>query len=410
LKAARRRNRRQTAPTRELDALRVRLAQAEETLDAIRRGNVDAVVIAGKQGPRVFTLEGAEHAYRTLIESMNEGALTLTADMTILYGNQLFAGMVKTPLEQVIGGSFGRYLSPADRAILRPLLKRTAKAGSKIQVMLHSGDRSQVPAQLSIRPMAKNGFSQKTIGMVVTDLTEARRNEEMLRALSQRLVKAQEAERGRVALELHDNITQLLCAIVVRSQALADRISASEGTSKLEATSLREMLGKATEEVERISRDLRPSVLDQLGLVAALRETTAGFANRTGVSLELALVRLTVRLPADTELTLYRILQEALRNIEAHSGASHVTVRLSRERGFIQLTVHDDGIGFKTAQRPSLRRRNGRLGLLSMRERAAYVGGTVQVKSVRRVGTDVEVRIPVAPSVTATRLPKRRTA
>jgi PAS domain S-box-containing protein len=410
MKVARRRNPRQTAPTHGLAALRIRLAQAEETLDAIRTGNVDAVVIASKRGPRVFTLEGAEHAYRMLIESMNEGALTLTADMTILYGNQLFAGMVKTPLEQVIGGSFGRYLSPADRAILRPLLKRTAKAGSKIQVMLHSGDRSQVPAQISIRPMAKNGFSQKTIGMVVTDLTEARRNEEMLRALSQRLVQAQEAERGRVALELHDNITQLLCAIVVRSQALADRISASEGASKLEATKLREMLGKATAEVERISRDLRPSVLDQLGLVAALRETTKGFANRTGVSLELALVRLTVRLPADTELTLYRILQEALRNVEAHSGARRVTVRLSKERGFIRLTVHDDGIGFKTAQRPSLRRRNGRLGLLNMRERAAYVGGTVQVKSVRRAGTEVEVRIPVAPSVTPARLPRRRTA
>jgi PAS domain S-box-containing protein len=410
LKAARQRSTRRTAPSRELAALRVRLAQAEETLDATRSGNVDAVVIAGKQGPRVFTLEGAEHAYRVLIESMNEGALTLTADKTILYANQSFARMVKSPLEQVIGGSFRRYLSPADRAILRPLLRRTAKSGSKIQVILLAADRSQVPAQISLRPMARNGFSPKTIGMVVTDLTEARRNEEMLRALSQRLVLAQEAERGRVALELHDNITQLLCAVVVRSQALADRISASDGPSKREATSLREMLGKATEEVERISRDLRPSVLDQMGLVAALRETTTGFATRTGVSLELALVRLTERLPADTELTLYRILQEALRNVEAHACARHVTVRLTKESGFIQLTVHDDGIGFKTAQRPALRPRNGRLGLLSMRERAAYVGGTVQVKSIRRAGTEVEVRIPVAPIVTPIRLPRRRTA
>jgi len=410
LKAARRRNPRQSEPTRDLVDLRVRLAEAEETLHAIRAGNVDAVVIAGEQGPRVFTLEGAEHAYRVLIESMNEGALTLTVDKTILYANQSFAGMVKSPLEQVIGGSFRRYLSTADRAILRPLMKRTAKSGSKIQVMLRAADQSQVPAQISLRPMAQNGFSQKTIGMVVTDLTEARRNEEMLRALSQRLVQAQEAERGRVALELHDNITQLLCAIVVRSQALADRISTSDGPSKREATSLREMLGKATDEVERISRDLRPSVLDQLGLVAALRETTTGFAHRTGVSLELALVRLTVRLPAEAELTLYRILQEALKNVEAHSRARHVTVRLSKQGAYIQLTVQDDGIGFKTAQPPAHRRPNGRLGLLSMRERAAYVGGTLAVKSTRRAGTEVEVRIPMAPRVAATRLPKRRTA
>ena len=88
--------------------LRARLADAEETLRAIRSGEVDAVVVAGKQGPQVFTLEGAEHAYRVLIESMNEGALTLTADKMVLYANQCFARMVKCPLEQVIG----QFLSP----------------------------------------------------------------------------------------------------------------------------------------------------------------------------------------------------------------------------------------------------------------------------------------------------------
>ena len=84
---------------------------------------MDAVVVAGKQGPQVFTLEGAEHAYRVLIESMNEGALTLTTDAVILYANQCFARMVKRPLEQVLGSSFDTFLSAADQAALRPLLK-----------------------------------------------------------------------------------------------------------------------------------------------------------------------------------------------------------------------------------------------------------------------------------------------
>src|SRR5881396_2227395 len=214
------------AKARELAELRARLAEAQETLRAIRRGEVDAVVVAGKEGPQVFTLEGAEHAYRVLIESMNEGALALTADKMILYANQCFARMVKCPLEQVMGSSFRRFLSAEDRATLRPLLKRADKSGSKIQVLLNAGDGSQMPAQISIRPLAKNGFNRATIGMVVTDMTEARRNEEMLRALSHRQVQAQEAERGRVALELHDHITQLLCAILVRCQALADKLSA----------------------------------------------------------------------------------------------------------------------------------------------------------------------------------------
>ena len=379
----------------ELAGLRARLADAEAALRAIRSGEVDAVVVAGKAGPQVFTLEGAEHAYRVLIESMNEGALTLTADKTILYANQCFARMVKCPLEQVTGGSFRRFLSAEDRAILRPLMKRPGKSGAKIQVLLHAADGSQMPAQISIRPTTKNGANRAAIGMVVTDMTAARRTEELLRTLTQRVVQAQEAERGRVALELHDNITQLLCAVLVRSQVLAGKISAHDGPSKREAIKLREMLGQTAEEVERISRGLRPSVLDELGLVAVLRDTTAEFAERTGVSLKLACVPLTARLPADTELTLYRILQEALKNVEKHARARHVAVHLTQRGDFVQLAINDDGIGFDPDHRPPRRKGNGGLGLLSMRERATYVGGALKVKSVLGEGTTIRAEIPL---------------
>src|ERR1039457_5620077 len=133
-------------------------------------------MVAGKEGSQMFTLDGAEHAYRVLIECMNEGALTITADKMILYANQCFARMVKCPLEQVIGSSFRRFLSVADRATLRPLLKRAGKSGSKIQVILHASDGSKMPAQISIRPRPKNGFKGATISLVVTDMTEARHN------------------------------------------------------------------------------------------------------------------------------------------------------------------------------------------------------------------------------------------
>lgn len=381
----------------ELAEIRARLAAADETLRAIRNGEVDAVMGAGKQGDRVFTLEGAGHAYRLLIESMNEGALTLTADKTILFANQCFATMVKCPLEEVIGGSFRRFLSVADRARLRPLMKRAAKSGSKIQVLLHAGDGSLIPALLSIRELANEGSKQVIIGMVVTNMTEARRTEELLRALTNRVVEVQEAERGHVALELHDTITQMLCAVLVRSQTLADRLPASEKTAKKEAVKLRELLGEAAEEVERISRNLRPSVLDHLGLVAGLHDTSTEFAKRTGVSVKLTCVQLAVRLPADTELALYRILQETLKNVEMHARARHVTVHLTKPAGFVQLTIHDDGIGFNPEHRPTRRKGKGGFGLLGMRERAAYVGGALKVKSTARTGTEIEIHIPVPP-------------
>src|SRR5438477_11971854 len=117
---------------RELAELRARLAEAEETIRAIGSGAVDAVVVKGKRGPQVFTLQGAEHAYRVLVESMNEGALTLTADKMILYANSCFARMVKCPLEQVIGSSFRRFLSAEDRVRIRRLRKRADQSGTKI--------------------------------------------------------------------------------------------------------------------------------------------------------------------------------------------------------------------------------------------------------------------------------------
>ena len=378
-----------------LSALRARLTEAEETIRAIRSGEVDVVVVTAKKGVQMFTLEGAEHTYRVLIESMNEGALTLTADKTILYANRSFARMVKCPLEQVTGSSFRRFLSIADQALLRPHMKQAATAGSKMQVMLHAEDGSLLPAQISVREMAKDSSDRVTIGMVVTDMTEARRSEDALRALTQRVVQVQEAERSRVALELHDNVTQQLCAILFCSQALADSLSAHAGPAKVEALKLRTMLGETAGDVERISHNLRSSVLEHLGLIAVLRDTTTEFADRTGVNVKLTCVPLPERLPADTELAFYRILQETLKNVELHAHAKTVTVSLSKESDGLKLTIKDDGIGFETEMK--LGGGNGRagLGIFGMRERAGFVGGILTVKSARDAGTVIEVRIPV---------------
>jgi signal transduction histidine kinase len=221
------------------------------------------------------------------------------------------------------------------------------------------------------------------------------RTEERLRALTQRVVQAQEDERGRVARELHDTITQMLCAIQFRSQVLAEKLPARNRLAKAEAIKLHKIIGKTVEEVERISRNLRPIVLDHLGLVAGLHDAGTEFAHRTGVSIKLDCVELTQRLPAETELALYRILQETLKNVEKHARARQVMVHLTKPGNLMQLTINDDGMGFDPDRHPARPKGQGGLGLLGMRERAAYVGGTLTVKSVRRVGTEIEVRIPL---------------
>jgi signal transduction histidine kinase len=288
-----------------------------------------------------------------------------------------------------------RFLSVEDRTALRSLLKRPEQSGAKIEVLLKAGDGLQTPVQISFRPLHKNSSDLALFGIVVTDMTEAHRTRELLRALSHRVVEAQEAERGRVALELHDNITQQLCAIVFRFEALAGRLPDRAGPLRREAMKLHEMLGRTADEVERISRDLRPGVLEQLGLMEVVRATSTEFADRTGISTKLACGTLADRPPADTELAIYRILQEALKNVERHARARHVAVRLRQRGAFVELIVKDDGIGFDPEHHTVRRKGADGLGLLGVCERASYVGGTVKIKSARHGGTEVDVRIPL---------------
>ena len=384
-------------PPRPVTGLRARLSEAEETLRAIRNGEVDTMVGTDKKNRQVFSLESADHAYQMLIESMNEGALTLTTDKMILYANQCFAKMVRRPLEQVIGTSFKQFLAVADRRPLRALLKSAGKTGSKVQLVLHAGNGSRIPVLISIRPLASDGGKLVTVGMVVTDMTEARRNEELLRELSHRLVQAQEMERGSLSRELHDHITQLLCAVVVRSQLLADKISDRDAPARQEAQKLCAMLGHAAGEVERISRNLRPSVLRELGLAAVVRSEGAAFAKRTGVPLQVTCGKLSAKLPAETELTFYRILQEALKNVEQHARAKQVAAHLTQSRGLVKLVIQDDGIGFDAERPPSRRKARRGFGLIHLRERVASVGGVLIVKSSPGQGTTIHTQIPIRP-------------
>jgi signal transduction histidine kinase len=225
----------------------------------------------------------------------------------------------------------------------------------------------------------------------------ALRTEEQLRALAHRVIQVQEDERGRVALELHDGVTQCLCGLIFRSQALLASLSAGNRVARGEARKLRDIACRTVREVERVSHNLRPSILD-LGLVPALRDASSEFAERTGVSIKLGCKQLTVRLAAASELTLYRILQEALRNVEKHARARRVIVILSQPDAFVQLVIKDDGVGFDSEECHIRLKGDGGFGLLGMRERATYVGGSLELKSIRSTGTEITIRIPLTPA------------
>ncbi len=214
--------------------------------------------------------------------------------------------------------------------------------------------------------------------------------------LAHHLLMSQEMERSRLSLELHDHITQLVCATILHCQKLAGQLESSP-QAQADAYRLGELMGTVAEEVERISRTLRPGVLETLGLNAAMRASQREFIERTGIALSSSLPALTISLSAEAELALYRILQEALRNIEQHAAASHVTIQLVQSPREIQLLIEDDGVGFTPAlPRVKAGARPG-LGIVGMRERASCVGGSLQVLSAPDKGTLVRAQIPLIP-------------
>ncbi len=162
-----------------MEELRGRLEEAEEALRAIRSGEVDGLVVSTAQGDQVFTLSGADFPYRVLIEEMNEGAFTMAMDGTILYCNSRFAEMVKKPLEQVINSSFFRFIAPGDRAAVNALIYETVRKGGKSEIQMIAADGSTVPVYFSASFLEMGGA--QAIGAVVTDLTEQRRNERILK-------------------------------------------------------------------------------------------------------------------------------------------------------------------------------------------------------------------------------------
>lgn len=381
----------------ELAQLRERLAEAHAALRAIRRGEVDAVVVESKVGPRVYTLDGAEFDYRVLIESMNEGALVLTRSTVILYANTHFARMVERPLAQLMGSSLNNLLSTAHQVALRRLVSRTGTVGATAEVDLRLPRGVPVPARVSIRRLPGTAGKNLSFGMVVSDMSAFHEREDLLRRFSRRLMHVQETERVQIATDLGDNIAQLLCAILVRCQLLVGRLPIHESAFRKETVGFAKLLRATADKVHRISSKLRPHGLEILGLVAALRGLAAESADRMGVSIEMNCARMTTRLPAGAELALYRILQEALRNVEQHAQARHVTVTLRRRGPVVQLYVKDDGIGFDANDRRAEGVRARAFGLLGMRERAAAVGGALEVKSGTSTGTEVRLSVPLSP-------------
>ena len=378
-------------PRRELVA---RLSEAEETLRAIRSGEADAIVVNAQGGEKVFTLQGADHTYRVFVERMNEGAAVLSRDHTVLHCNRRFAGFLGVPLQSVIGSSMQDLVWPDDKARLDALLRSAARKNCRGEIRLQARKVVPLPVRFSLSPLRLDGT--RAICLIASDLSDVKRAEqevrdssEQLRKLAARLVIVREEERTRISREVHDELGQSLTSVKMDLAWLAGRLPRRNAQLHKRIRSTRQLAARIIQSVRRISTELRPGVLD-LGLAAAVEWQVQEFQARSGIQCRVRLLTREVFAP-DVSTGLFRIFQETLTNVARHAKATRVVVVLQKQRDRVVLQIRDNGRGFAQAD-PSLSKS---LGLLGMRERAAILGGRVNVSSAPGKGTTVTAWIPL---------------
>jgi signal transduction histidine kinase len=212
-------------------------------------------------------------------------------------------------------------------------------------------------------------------------------SERVSRDSVRRVVEAQELERARLARELHDETGQALTSILLGLKPLERTAESAEARTALE--SVRELVISTLQDVRRLAVELRPSALDDFGLVPAVERLTETFREQSGLRVDLETQLGEERLPSEAETTLYRVIQEALTNVVKHSAAKRVSILLQRKNSAVVAVVEDDGAGFD----PSDTRADA-IGLSGMRERVSLAGGRLQVESSPGAGTTVVAEVP----------------
>jgi PAS domain S-box-containing protein len=240
---------------------------------------------------------------------------------------------------------------------------------------------------------------------VLTDITELKLTEEALRAsenklhvLSSHLLTAQERERRRVSLELHDELGQSLTLLKLQLGSIRRKLQEDQEELKKEAESILLYVEQVIESVRRLSRDLSPAMLEDLGLSAALRAMAEDFTTHSGIKFSLDMDELDDLFPSDSQILIYRIVQEALTNIGKHSGSQQVSLAVERGESEVTVVVEDYGKGFdlkEVAARYSVEKG---LGLAAIDERARMLGGALTISSSKGKGTKLTVVIPVETS------------
>lgn len=338
-------------------------------------------------------LRESEERYRELFENSKDALYVHDMSGRYTSVNRAAERLSGYTREELVGQHFSIFLKPEYESHLRSHLDRKLEEPSETtyETEILTKHNCRVPVEISSRLIFADGIAVGVQGCM-RDVSERRRVQAAARTYSRRLIEAQESERRRISRELHDQVGQILTAVKMNLHALRQACSAPEILSSIEDNM--KVIDEAVDQVRDLSVDLRPLLLDDFGLVVAVRWYLDRQAKSCGVPADFTTHSLDEddRFSSELETACFRIVQEAVTNVARHARASRISVVLERVGQHLILLISDDGAGFDMK---ALRTSASTLGLRSMEERVQAVGGSITIDSAPDLGTAICARIPV---------------
>jgi len=371
------------------------IAWYNPTLLKDKAGNVVAVLGSGQDITERRRMEKAllesEERYRTLFEDSRDAIFILDRGGRVMHANraglELF-GYTKEEIAELY--LLQRAVDPTQSQDFR---ERTERKGyvRDYEMKMRKKNGSEIDCLLTFT--AERDADGNALGYegIVRDVTEHKRMERNLSLYITQVTRAQEEERKRIARELHDETVQSLSALSLDIQRLAKGRRRLPEETTLELDQIRQKVTSIADELSRLSHALRPNVLDHLGLIPALKLFTSDFSKKSKVIAHLEVVGTERRLSPEIELGLFRIVQEATRNIRKHAEATKAVIAVRFNDGRVTMTITDNGKGFEIPDRLDDLTATGRLGLVGMQERAQLLDGEFSIQSKPGAGTTIRV-------------------
>jgi PAS domain S-box-containing protein len=354
----------------------------------------------------------SEARKRAIMQAALDGIITIDHEGKMIELNSAAEKIFAHSRAKLIGENVMGIVPPSFRAWFQNGLANCFTGdqgptqGSRIEMPALRADGSRFSAEFTITRIRLTGQPMFTI--YIRDITHHKRAEAELRALPQRIIKAQEAERSRIAQELHDGINQIIASVKMRLHKVEGSLPDLKPAAREILHRCDRLLVKALEENRRIAHNLRPTDLDHLGLAAACTSFCSEVQLRTNLQFQCQLISPTQRLTPVVELHLFRIVQEAVNNIEKHAKAKLIRLEIQLEDDSVILKIQDDGQGFDSKTLKAGKKARHGLGLTNMRERALSLGGTYEIKSVPGHGTTINVQVPLTVSQRGTTSKRER--